>query len=178
MQYPINQSFSWHANYRPKADAQKVGEELERLRQRDGTITVDVALDEARSTDSPLHALCTWEDGIAAENWRRDEIRRAIRSIKVITPDLANYRAFVHCANSDPSTQGYYQRVEVAVQNLDEYELVFKAAASRLGEAQRALSELKRVAESVKVHQTVRRAAVEKADKALAKAGAELAKAA
>lgn len=174
----MHQSFSWHPTYRPKVDAQSVGEALERIRQRDGSITVDAALTEARFVQSPLHKLCTWDDGIAAENWRRDEIRRAIRSLKVITPELEEYRAFVHCANPDPSTQGYYQRVEAAVQNIDEYELVFKSAASRLGEAQRALSELKRVAESVKVDQAVRRAAVAKADKALTKAGAELAKAA
>lgn len=174
----MNQTFSWHPTYRPKADAQSVGEELERIRKRDGNVTVDSALDEARSVHSPLHPLCTWDDGIAAENWRRDEIRRAIRSIKVITPELEEYRAFVHCANPAPSAQGYYQRVEVAVQNIDEYELVFKSAASRLGEAQRALSELKRVAETVKTDQSVRRSAVAKADKALSKAGEELAKAA
>lgn len=171
-------TFSWHPTYRPKADAQAVGEELERIRQRDGSITVDSALNEARSIHSPLHPLCTWDDDIAAENWRRDEIRRAIRSIKVITPESDDYRAYVHCANPDPSTQGYYQRVEIAVQNIDEYELVFKAAASRIGEAQRALSELKRVAERVTTDQSVRRKAVAKADQALNKAGQELAKAA
>ena len=171
-------TFSWHPTYRPKADAQAVGEELERIRQRDGSITVDSALNEARSIHSPLHPLCTWDDDIAAENWRRDEIRRAIRSIKVITPESDDYRAYVHCANPDPGTQGYYQRVEIAVQNIDEYELVFKAAASRIGEAQRALGELKRVAERVTTDQSVRRKAVAKADQALNKAGQELAKAA
>ena len=171
-------TFSWHPTFRPKADAQTVGEELERIRQRDGSITVDAALEEARSVHSPLHPLCTWDDDIAAENWRRDEMRRAIRSIKVITPEREEYRAFVHCANPDPTTQGYYQRVEVAVQNIDEYELVFKSAASRIGEAQRAMAELRRVADSVNPDQSVRRTAVAKADKALAKAGQELAKAA
>lgn len=173
-------TFSWHPNFRPKAnaDAQAIGEELERIRQRDGNITVDAALAEARSVHSPLHPLCTWDDDIAAENWRRDEIRRAMRSLKVITPELEEYRAFVHCANPDPGEQGYYQRVEVAVQNIDEYELVFKSAASRIGEAQRAMAELRRVAESVNPDQSVRRTAVAKADKALAKAGQELAKAA
>ena len=174
----MNQSFSWHPTYRPKADAQEVGIELERIRQRDGTITVDGVLHEARSVHSPLHNLCTWDDGIAAENWRRDEIRRAIRSLKVITPDLDGYRAFVHCANPDPKAQGYYQRIEVAVQNIDEYELVFKSAASRLGEAQRAMAELKRVAELTTSKPSKRRTAVVKADEALTKAGAELAKAA
>lgn len=171
-------TFSWHPTFRPKADAQTVGEELERIRQRDGSITVDAALEEARSVHSPLHSLCTWDDDLAAENWRRDEMRRAIRSIKVITPEREEYRAFVHCANPDPTTQGYYQRVEVAVQNIDEYELVFKSAASRIGEAQRAMAELRRVADSVNPDQSVRRTAVAKADKALAKAGQELAKAA
>lgn len=174
----MNQSFSWHPTYRPKADAQIVGQELERIRYRDGNLTVDAVLNEARAVTSPLHNLCTWDDGVAAENWRRDEIRRAIRSLKVITPQQEAYRAFVHCANPEPAAQGYYQRVEVAVQNLDEYELVFKSAVSRIGEAQRALSELKRVAESVQTDQRARRSAVAKADQALAKAGAELAKAA
>ena len=175
----MNTTFSWHPTFRPKADAdaQAVGEELERIRQRDGIITVDAALSEARYVHSPLHPLCTWDDDIAAENWRRDEIRRAIRSIKVITPEQEEYRAFVHCANPDPSTQGYYQRTEVAVQNLDEYELVFKAAASRIGEAQRAMAELRRVAEANQPARSVQRNAVVRADKALSKASEELAKA-
>lgn len=175
----MNYTFSWHPNYRPKtkADAQAVGEELERIRQRDGEITVDAALDEARSIQSPLHSLCTWADDIAAENWRRDEIRRAIRSIKVITPEREEHRAYVHCANPNPSEQGYYQRIEVAVQNIDEYELVFKAAILRLNEAQRALEELKRIARSVSIDQKTRLSAVAKADKALLTASEELAKA-
>lgn len=175
----MKHQFSWHPTFRPKAEAdpQLIGEELERIRQRDGSVTVDAALDEARYVHSPLHPLCTWDDGIAAENWRRDEIRRAIRSIKVITPEREEYRAFVHCANPDRSEQGYYQRAEVVVQNPDEYEVVFRSTTMRIGEAQRALSELKRVADLVKCDQEKRRSAVAKADKALATASKELAKA-
>jgi hypothetical protein len=174
----MHTTFSWTPTYRPSADPQVIGEELERIRERDGGITVDVMLEEARPEDAPLHPCCTWDDFAAAENWRKDELRRVVRSLKVVTSQQEEYRAFVHCANPVSTEQGYYQRTEVAVQNLDEYELVFKSAAARLGEAQRALSELKRVADSVQIHQSVRRSAVAKADQALIQAGKELAKAA
>ena len=170
-------TFSWTPSYRPSADAQVIGEELDRIRVRDGGITVDVMLEEARPEDAPLHPLCTWDDSIAAENWRKDELRRAVRSLQVINPEREPYRAFVHCANPTPVHQGYYQRTEVAVQNIDEYELVFKAAAMRIGEAQRAMAELKRVAETNRSSTSAQRRAVVKADEALAVASQELVKA-
>ena len=173
----MNTQFTWAPGYRGTADPQLVGQELERIRQRDGGITVDVVLSEARPPDAPLHPLCTWDDSVAAENWRRDEIRRAIRCLQVETLVGEPYKVFVHCANPARDQQGYYQRVEVAVQNINEYELVFKSAALRLGEAQRAMAELKRVAESLQPPFSIRRTAVVEADQALLQASEALAKA-
>jgi hypothetical protein len=170
-------NFSWAPNYRPKADAQAVGDELERIRLRDGGITVDAMLEEARPEEAPLHPLCTWDDKTAAENWRKQELRQAARSLVVITPERDPYRAYAHVANPAPTQQGYYQRTEIAVSNLNEYESVFRSASMRLAEAQRAMAELKRIAESNQSAKSVRRNAVVRADQALTKASEELAKA-
>lgn len=173
-------TFSWYptARYSAQADPQEVGEELERIRSRDGKITVDAMLDSARSPVSPLHQFCEWDDAIAGENYRKDQLRKVARSLCITHLDRDPHRAFVHCGNPASGEQGYYQRTEVAVRNVDEYELVFRSARMRLNEAQRAIAELLRVADVTATVLTPQRKAVAKADKALTKAGDELAKAA
>ena len=170
-------TYSWNAGWCPNADAQIVGEELERIRERDGGITVDVMLEEARPEEAPLHPLCTWDDLVAAENWRKEELRNAARKLLVTTLDHETHHALVHVANPVPGQQGWYQPIDVVVQNIDQYELVFKSALRRIEEAQRAMAELKRVAEANQLASSPRLLAVVKADQALTVASEELAKA-
>jgi hypothetical protein len=66
--------------------AQAAGEELDRIRRRDGTIAPAVVVDEARPQDAPLHPAFTWNDPVAAEQWREHEARRLIRHVRVVTP--------------------------------------------------------------------------------------------
>jgi len=49
-------------------DAQTAGSELDRIRQRDGTIIPAVVVDEARPEEAPLHPAFEWRDSVAAEN--------------------------------------------------------------------------------------------------------------
>ena len=137
--------YQWSASFHPIADPQVVGEELERIRKsQDGKLTVEAMLEAARPEEAPLHPLCTWDDAIAAEYWRKVEIRRIPQKLQTITKDRPE-PAYV---NIQPiaTKAGYYQETRVAVQNIDEYELAFRHAYQRVSQAQQALRDLERIA--------------------------------
>jgi hypothetical protein len=63
-----------------KADAQKVGEELEDIPVRNASSVLEVA----RNSDGELHKCFTWDDSVAAEKYRLDQARYVLRMI--VTP--------------------------------------------------------------------------------------------
>jgi len=74
-------------------------------------------VDEARDPRSPLHKSFTWNDDEAAEQWRLQQARQLIRSIKIERventqePRTVKFvRAFVH----DPVNDGYLATEDVA----------------------------------------------------------------
>lgn len=64
--------------------AQVIGEHLAALHDRspDG-LSPALIVDDARSDDSPLHPIFTWDDSVAAEKWRHEEARMLVRHIRV-----------------------------------------------------------------------------------------------
>lgn len=174
-----NTRYEWNANARFKADAQVIGEELERIRQRDGGITVETMLEEAKPAEAPLHSLCTWDNQVAGEKWRKHELRQVPRSIRVITQDNDSRPAYVHIKPQTTDKPGYYQDVKIAVKNIDEYALAFQGLNQRISQAQVALNELERVAQSGSSQKDQeRRALLAQVDQALAVASAALKQAA
>lgn len=47
-------------------------------------LTPELVVDIARNPGHPLHGRFTWDDGIAAEQWRRAEARGLIRTAKIV----------------------------------------------------------------------------------------------
>ena len=72
--------FVWRHNARMAGDAQKVGEELEKVRAESPTLTIflDKVIDVATPEDSVLHRYFTWDDSIAAHRYRQQEVRGII----------------------------------------------------------------------------------------------------
>ena len=109
--------------------------ELLRIAQRDGFLTPQVVLAEARSESSPLHSHFTWEDGEAAERWRLYEAASLIRRYK-IEVDVAEdktvrVRAFVSTG------EGKYKQAEDAMRDPKDRDVV-------LGQAQKEFRTLRR----------------------------------
>lgn len=48
-----------------------------------GRLTPDAVVADARSKSSPLHGCFTWDDSEAAKQWRLQEARELIRSVRV-----------------------------------------------------------------------------------------------
>lgn len=67
--------------------------ELARIGKAHGAIRPAVVVDEARPADAPLHPAFTWDDGRAAEAWRREEARTLIRSVEFVDTTGAGERA-------------------------------------------------------------------------------------
>lgn len=65
-------------------NAQTAGSELDRIRQRDGTIIPAVVVDEARPEEAPLHPAFEWRDSVAAENYRQHQASTLIKVVRVV----------------------------------------------------------------------------------------------
>lgn len=58
--------------------------ELQAIYDGRGRLTAAIVVDEARPKAHPLHSRFEWNNGVAAEAWRREQASELIRSVKVI----------------------------------------------------------------------------------------------
>ena len=74
-----------------KADAERIGPELLRLKKQHGVLTKDLLVQKAQSARSILHADFNWNDATAAHAHRLEQARYILRSIMIVwdesTPD-------------------------------------------------------------------------------------------
>lgn len=83
-----------------------IRDELERIYNADGSLTPRAVVDDARPEDSALHPHFEWDDSIAGEQYRLDQARHLIRSVKVevrMAPEKkpVSVRAFHNVAPAD-----------------------------------------------------------------------------
>lgn len=92
--------YQWKERAIVNVDAQKAGEELERLRIRqNGRLTQDDVVRVAKDASNPLHGAFEWNDKKAAHAHRLEQASYLIRNITVQVsdkPDAQPIRAFVN----------------------------------------------------------------------------------
>ena len=121
-------------------DPQAAGEELERIKRRDGTIGAPAVVEEARPDDAILHPAFTWSDPEAAEKYRLIEARTLIKKVRVICPEPTQepvVRATVGMVSMP---------IEPLIEQHDPLAHDLSKAVGSLVEAKRQLEELKRKA--------------------------------
>lgn len=104
------QRYDWRPGTRIAGiDAQVAGERLATLAQKYGRVTPDLVVNDARPEDAPLHGAFTWDDGEAADKYRRHEARQLIGAVVVFrvaeeqpTAPIKTTRAFVNL--EEPTT--------------------------------------------------------------------------
>lgn len=128
-------------------DAQKTGEELERIRQVDGgRLLTSRVWSEALREDSPIHKAFTWDvDKAAKERWA-DQARELVRVVLSVEGETER-SAFINVSvrtneTEDAATIHYYQAVQIIASNPLEYESALAASKTRLAMAQNSLQEL------------------------------------
>ena len=119
--------------------ASKVGDALIALYQRDGSLTASGVVAEARDEASPLHPCFEWDDTEAAHQYRLDQARVLMRTVR-ITYDGEQTR-LVHVP-SITRGEGEYRPLSVIVERPDELRLA-------LGELRRNCRGLLRTIEMV-----------------------------
>ena len=126
-----------------KVDAQVAGEELERIRIRDGNLKSDVVLKEAKPAKALLHPAFEWDNKKAGNEFRLIQSRTLIRSIRVVTEE-ANKPAFIHVTvkNQEEKNDSYYQDPEIIIKNVDEFAHAMREAVSKMDAATEAVKDL------------------------------------
>lgn len=117
-----------------------ISELLINLHSTHGSLTPEMVVREASSSNSPLHGLFEWNDARAAHQHRLDTARTLIREVRVkITHNQVRLDApyFVRDPAADAKTQGY-----VSTLQLRSHEDL--ARESVLNECERAYAAFKR----------------------------------
>src|SRR5262245_51733442 len=100
--------YEWRKGAHVKVDANVAGKELERIRKRDGKIETEVVVKEAKPKGAPLHEAFEWDDGVAAEEFRKHQARALVKSLVVVVEEVEEPEpAFVHVKVEGERT-GYY----------------------------------------------------------------------
>jgi hypothetical protein len=132
--------YQWQKGYRAHVPAEVAAEELERIRDQHGKIEASTVVDLSRPDDAPLHPEFEWDDSRAAEEYRRDQARHMIRSIRVVRQaDEEPIRQYVNVRTDDGN---HYQAAEVAVRDADVWGRVMAEAAELVAASEARLRDL------------------------------------
>ena len=144
--------FKQGARVKGNVDAQTIGESLSQIEQEEGGVTAEAVVDAARPEEAPLHPCFTWDDSVAAEEYRKGEARNLVRVVQVeVEEQQPAVTAFVNVRMTDPGTNNtttaYVSGKKVA-QNVGMFDHAWRAAKSRVDSAQRSLEDLERMVEA------------------------------
>ncbi len=93
-----------------------IREILNNLEAEHGSIDTQHVVDIARSEDSVLHNYFQWEDGVAAEQYRKMQARMLINSIRVEIIPNSNRKAFFSIKVENPvnaQDRKYFSRLTI-----------------------------------------------------------------
>lgn len=134
--------YEWKAGSRMKANAEKVGAELESIK---GVKTPTGVIEMARNAKTELHRCFTWDDSEAAEAYRLEEARAVLRSITVVRsvevpneePKQVKVRAYEHVDTVDEKGQDVsgYAPIDMVLSNVALRAQVMQRLADTIEEA-------------------------------------------
>lgn len=124
--------------------------------EQHGSIKPRVLVDESSEPDAPLHPAFEWRDPVAADQFRLIQARNIVRAVHIVSDEGEDRGcAFAHVAVSVEAADeegendgGGYHPVAVVAQRVDMFELALAGLTRKLHEAQRAVEDLCRQAES------------------------------
>lgn len=108
-------TYEWKRAARLQGNPQVVGECLQGIRQRQGSLTAALVVQEAALPTSPLHNYFQWDDTAAAHAWREQQAYYLLRSVAVRVEsgeETRQVRAFV-VVRVDEQAQSYEPLVDV-----------------------------------------------------------------
>ena len=128
---PISvEKYAYTPGSRLKGDAQVVGEELQRITELHGGQLkhVDPIIEEARSVTNPLHDQFEWDDSIAAQEHRRNQARRLMACVRIVSEGSSGPKLFKAFVNIQIGTQQSYHTTAEAFSDKELREQVLAKA--------------------------------------------------
>lgn len=127
--------------------------------QKNGELTPEIVVEEARPEASPIHHRFEWDDSVAGEAYRRVQAQELIRSVRVVFAvtdkgERKSIRAFQSLHDAGDTERGGYIPTEEIVQD----ELAIKIL---LKQFEREIVDLKRKYGHLKEFTQLMREAVE-----------------
>lgn len=113
-----------------KASAEEVGRIFEEIEKRDGAITPEAVVEEARPEDSPLHDDFEWNDTEAARKFRIDQARKMISLVIRVADDKPPVRGYVNVERG--VNKGRYMSIQKVVEDGDLWAVVLANARREL----------------------------------------------
>ena len=74
----MSKIIQWRPGHQVKCDAIRVHDELEKIRKRDGDLTIDAVYKQAAKPSSEMHKECLWDEKEAAVKYNKFLLRRMI----------------------------------------------------------------------------------------------------
>lgn len=130
-----------------KVSAQTVGEVFERLEERDGLLTKESVLEEARPEDSELHPIFEWNDTVAAEKYRLTQSAQLIRSLVVISEETKPSPVVAYVNVSPGRKRSSFININAAMEKAESRQTVLNNALAELTEIQNKYNSLQELAE-------------------------------
>lgn len=144
--------YSW-SGYNFKADAQKVGEALEKLEAENGNFTVNDVVSEARKKRSVLHPLFEWDDVKAAEAYRLTQANTILHCLTVTDSGIKEpVRAFVNVTIKGVANKGTFMSIQTAMADEISKDIILHNAIMELTAFKRKyekIEELRAVIEAI-----------------------------
>ena len=138
-----------------QVDAQVVGEHLQQLVGAGG-ISPSRVVEEARNPLSPLHLAFEWDNEVASEEWRKQQARSLLKSIRVVTLDAPPQIAYISVLVGDQRSYVPQQTVmespayrEYALQDALRYLKGFEARYHQIAALQPVLDAIRQVKEAI-----------------------------
>jgi len=124
--------------------AQAIGEELDRIRVQQGTLTPQAIVDESTDEEAVPHPCFEWDNDVAANAFRKDQARHIARSVRVEYPDsTASEPAFVHISQG---SDNYYETARTVVETVSLYDSAWRYARQQADAALKSLADLEQLA--------------------------------
>lgn len=124
---------------RIKADANAAGQLFERLEQQ-GRLTAAAVVDASRPEDAPLHNEFEWDDSVAAEEYRKEQARHIIRSIRIVSGENQEpKRIYFNIVQTSP----VYKSTATILRSADDTALLLEKALNDLEAWQNRYKEVK-----------------------------------
>jgi hypothetical protein len=93
-----------------KGNVEAVAKRIESLKDKNGHVTRERVIEDARNPTSPLHRHFTWDDTKAADKWRLYQARKLINCYDVRILNGDKKPIIIHPANVHVSSPGHPSR--------------------------------------------------------------------